>query len=110
HMPAAIPPDMAVCLYRITQEGLRNAIKHSGAQQAEVALSGIGDTISLRIVDHGNGFDVRQVQGKRGLGLVSMRERMRHLGGEIVIDSQPSGGTQLHVRVPLRESAPPPTV
>jgi len=109
-MPAAISPDTAVCLYRIAQEGLRNAIKHSGAQQAEVALSGRADAISLRIVDHGSGFDPRQVQGKSGLGLVSMRERVRHLGGEIAIDSQPSGGTRLHVRVPLGETAQPPTV
>jgi len=109
-MPAEISPDTALCLYRIAQEGLRNAIKHSGAQQAEVALSGTADAISLRIVDHGRGFDPRQVQGKSGLGLVSMRERVRHLGGEIAIDSQPSGDTRLRARVPLRETAQPPTV
>jgi signal transduction histidine kinase len=112
-MPAAISPDTAVCLYRIAQEGLRNAIKHSGAQQAEVALRGTADAISLRIIDHGRGFDPRRAQGKRGLGLVSMRERVRFLGGEIAIDSPPSGGTRLYVRVPLteivRETAPPRT-
>jgi len=109
-MPAAISPETAACLYRIAQEGLRNAIKHSGAQQAEVVLSANADAISLWIVDHGRGFDPRQVLGKGGLGLVSMRERIRYLGGEIAIDSQPSGGTRLNVRVPLRESAPTPTV
>src|SRR5262245_3028167 len=112
-MPAAMSPDAAVCLYRIAQEGLQNAIKHSGAQQAEVALSGTADAISLRIVDHGRGFDPRQLHGRSGLGLVSMRERVRFLGGEIVIDSPPSGGTRLYVRVPLRaivrETAPPRT-
>src|SRR5207247_8916967 len=56
-MPAAISPDTAVCLYRIAQEGLRNAIKHSGAQQAEVVLRGTADAISLRIIDHGRGLD-----------------------------------------------------
>src|SRR5205807_105360 len=76
-MPPAISPDAAVCLYRIAQEGLRNAIKHSGAQQAEVALSGTADAIYLRIIDHGRGFDP---------GQVSMRERVRPLGGEIAID------------------------
>ena len=109
-MPAAISPDTALCLYRIAQEGLQNAIKHSGAQQAEVALSGTADAISLRIVDHGCGFDPRQLRGRSGLGLVSMRERVRFLGGEIAIDSPPSGGTRLYVRVPLteivRETAP----
>jgi len=109
-IPPAISPDAAVCLYRIAQEGLRNAIKHSGAQQAEVALSGTADAIYLRIIDHGRGFEPGQVQGKSGLGLVSMRERVRPLGGEIAIDSQPSRGTQLHVRVPLRETTETPTV
>ncbi len=104
-MPAAIPPDTAMCLYRIAQEGLRNAIKHSGAQQAEVELSGTADAISLRIVDHGGGFDPQLVQGKSGLGLVSMRERVLHVGGEIAIDSRPAGGTRIHARVPLRETA-----
>jgi len=105
-MPAAISPDTAVCLYRVAQEGLSNAIKHGGARQAEVELRGTADAISLRIVDHGRGFDPRQVQGKSGLGLVSMRERVLHLGGEIAIESQPSSGTRLHVRVPLREPTP----
>src|SRR2546422_874722 len=112
-MPAAISPDTALCLYRIAQEGLQNAIKHSGAQQAEVTLNGAADAISLRIVDHGRGFDPRQLHGRSGLGLVSMRERVRYLGGEIAIDSPPSGGTRLYVRVPLREivreTAPPRT-
>src|SRR5262245_10098514 len=107
-MPAAIPPDVSACLYRIAQEGLRNAIKHSGAQQAEVALSATADAIVLRIVDHGSGFDLRQVQGKSGLGLISMRERVRHLGGEITIDSKRPGGTRLSVHVPLRGAAEPP--
>jgi signal transduction histidine kinase len=100
----AVSPDTAVCLYRIAQEGLQNAIKHSGARQAEVVLRWAADVISLWIVDHGRGFDPRQVQGKSGLGLVSMRERVRYLGGEIAIDSQPSGGTRLHVRVPRKDT------
>jgi len=103
-MPTAIAPDVAVCLYRIAQEALRNALKHSGAQQAEVALRGTEDAISLRIIDYGRGFDFRQIQGKSGLGLVSMRERVRHLGGEVTIDSRPLRGTTVHVRVPLRET------
>ena len=106
-MPA-LSPDTAVCLYRIAQEGLRNAIKHSGARQAEVVLRRAADAISLWIVDHGRGFAPRQARGKSGLGLVSMRERVRYLGGEIAIDSQPSGGTRLHVRVPLKDTEQPP--
>jgi len=70
-----------------------------------VELSATADSVSLRIVDHGRGFDPRRVAGTSGLGLVSMRERVLHLGGEITIDSQPSRGTQIHARVPLREMA-----
>jgi len=105
-LPAAIPPDTAVCLYRIAQEALRNAVKHSGAQHAEVALSTTADAISLRIVDDGVGFDPKLVQVKGGLGLVSMRERVLHLGGQVAIDSRPSDGTRLYVTLPLREAAP----
>ena len=104
-MPPAISADTAVCLYRIVQEGLSNAIRHGGARQAEVELKSTGQSISLRIVDYGDGFDPRHVQDKSGLGLVSMRERVLHLGGEITIDSQPSRGTRLCVRVPLRDVA-----
>jgi len=104
-LPAAIPPDTAVCLYRIAQEGLRNAVKHSGAKHAEVVLSATADAISLHIVDDGVGFDSRLIQEKGGLGLVSMRERVLHLGGEIAIDSQPSG-TRIDVRISLKEPGP----
>ena len=104
-MPTGLSADTAVCLYRIAQEALSNAIKHGGARQAEVELSATADSVSLRIVDHGRGFDPRRVAGTSGLGLVSMRERVLHLGGEITIDSQPARGTQIHARVPLREMA-----
>lgn len=100
-MPAAIPQDPAVCLYRLVQEGLRNAVKHSGARQARVDLSASADAVSLLISDDGIGFDRKLIQGKEGLGLVSMRERVFHLGGEITIDSRPSNGTQIDVRLPL---------
>jgi signal transduction histidine kinase len=103
-IPSGIPPETALCLYRVTQEALANSIKHSGAQHVQVELTGTTDMISLRIVDDGTGFDPRLMQGKSGLGLVSMRERVFPLGGEVVIDSRPSGGTRVHVRVP--RSAP----
>jgi signal transduction histidine kinase len=102
-IPSAISPEIAVCLYRIAQEALANAIKHSGAEHVQVELSGTADMISLRIVDDGTGFDPALIQGQ-GLGLVSMRERVFHLGGQITIDSRPSRGTRLHVLVPLRET------
>jgi signal transduction histidine kinase len=107
-MPSAIPEDTVLCLYRITQEALRNVIKHSGARHARVELSGNEDGVSLRVVDDGAGFDPRAVDGHDGLGLVSMRERLRLVGGAIVIDSRPSAGTRLDVHVPLCAADPGP--
>ena len=101
-IPPAIPPEVALCLYRIAQEALANAIKHSGAELVQVELSGTADMMSLRIVDDGTGFDPELLQGQGGLGLVSMRERVSHLGGQLTIDSQPSRGTRLHALVPRR--------
>lgn len=108
--PSAIPTDVAVSLYRIVQEALRNTVKHSGAQHAEVDLSASADAIVLRVFDDGVGFDPKLIQGKGGLGLVSIRERVLHLGGEIAIESQPSRGTRLEIRVPLKEPGPAPAV
>jgi PAS domain S-box-containing protein len=103
-MPSSIPADIALCLYRITQEALRNAIKHSGARHSRVELCGDEGGVSLRIVDDGAGFDCDTLKGQEGLGLVSMRERLRLVGGAITIDSRPSAGTRIDVHVPL----PPP--
>src|SRR5262249_47577565 len=82
-VPEAIPEDMALCLYRIVQEALGNVLKHSGARHARVELSGSATAISLQIVDDGVGFDPKSADGKGGLGLISMRERLRPVSGEI---------------------------
>jgi signal transduction histidine kinase/ABC-type uncharacterized transport system substrate-binding protein len=103
-MPSAISQEVALCLYRIAQEALANAIKHSGAELVQVELSATAAAISLRIVDDGTGFDTELIQDQEGLGLVSMRERVLHLRGQLTIDSQPSRGTRLHARVPLQET------
>jgi signal transduction histidine kinase len=105
-LPGAIPEDTALCLYRIAQEALRNVVKHSGARSAEVELSGSAGGLCLRVADDGAGFDPRRVQGKGGLGLVSMRERLHLIGGEVAVDSPPSGGTRIQVRVPLGADGP----
>jgi PAS domain S-box-containing protein len=105
-VPEALPEDTALCLYRIVQEALRNVIKHSEARQAEVELSGGADTLCLRIVDDGTGFDLRAADHGGGLGLVSMRERLRLVGGEMAIDSRPSAGTRIEVRVPVDAAGP----
>jgi signal transduction histidine kinase len=92
--------DTALCLYRIVQEALGNVVKHSQARHAGVELSANEQEVSLRIVDDGTGFDPQAMNSNEGLGLVSMRERLRLVGGTIVIDSRPSAGTRINVRAP----------
>jgi signal transduction histidine kinase len=106
-VPAALPEDASLCLYRVVQEALRNVIKHSGARHAEVELSGRLDAIGVRIVDDGAGFDPGSVPGKGRLGLVSMRERLRLVRGTITIGARPSGGTRIEASVPLGETGQP---
>jgi signal transduction histidine kinase len=101
-VPESIPADTALCLYRIVQEALRNVVKHSGAHGVDVELNGDADAIHLCITDNGAGFDPKSVEGKGGLGVVSMRERLRLVGGKMAIDSSPSGGTRVDVCVPLK--------
>jgi signal transduction histidine kinase len=100
-VPGVIPPDAVLCLYRIAQEALQNVVKHSGSRRASVELSGAADTIRLRVSDDGVGFAPGTVSGNDGLGLISMRERLLLVGGEITIDSRPAGGTRIDVRVPV---------
>jgi signal transduction histidine kinase len=88
------------------QEALRNVVKHSGASEAAVELSGRGDRIDLCISDAGVGFETESAKAAAGLGLVSMRERLRLVGGDIVIESEPLRGTKLHAHVPLPASKP----
>ena len=100
-MPTSIQDDIALCLYRIAQEALRNVVKHSGARRARVELSGDEGRVSLQIADEGSGFDSGMLRGKGGLGLVSMRERLLLIGGSMTIDSRPSVGTRIDVHAPL---------
>ena len=83
------------------QECLHNVIKHSGAGEAKVEICGTDNEILLRVTDKGKGFDIESPGTKKGIGLVSMRERLRLVGGEMRISSQRSEGTQIEGRVPL---------
>jgi signal transduction histidine kinase len=95
-----LPEDVALCLFRVVQEGLQNVMKHSGSKSAFIELTGSPQEIRLSLWDHGSGFDPESA--KPGLGLVSMRERLRHVGGSISITSRPGAGTRIEVRVPLQ--------
>jgi PAS domain S-box-containing protein len=96
-----LPQEIGLCLFRVLQEGLHNAAKHSGVKRMEVELSEKAGEIHLTISDLGKGFDVEAVKQGKGLGLTSMRERVRLVNGSIAIDSKPMRGTMIHVRVPL---------
>jgi len=96
-----IPKDVALCLFRIVQEALRNIAKHSRTETAKVELSGSGEEIYLCISDNGAGFSPESAQAKGGLGLISMRERLRLIGGHLVVESEPSHGTRIRVHVPV---------
>jgi len=99
----ALPQDISLCLFRVLQESLNNAIKHSGAQRFEARLRGTSDEIHLAVRDHGMGFDPAAAMISRGLGLISMRERVSLVKGTMLIASKLMGGTEITVRVPLVE-------
>ena len=100
-VPAELPKDVKLCLFRVAQEVLRNCVKHSGAQFVQVVLTKSGEAIRLSISDNGCGFDTRSDLMEKGLGFISMHERLRLVGGEIRIYSQPRRGTRIDASVPL---------
>jgi len=93
--------EVSLCLFRILQEALHNAVKHSRSQHFEVRLERSSHHLQLTVSDRGVGFDPQAAMNKGGLGLFSMRERVRLAGGTMVIESEPMAGTTVHVRVPL---------
>jgi signal transduction histidine kinase len=100
-VPRTLPPDVALCLYRVAQEALQNVVKHSGAQKATVDLAMVNSEIHLDIADIGRGFDPRAKPGTASLGLISMRERVRLVRGHISVESKLGQGTKVSVRIPL---------
>lgn len=100
-IPAAIPKEISLCLFRVLQEALQNAVKHSADQNFAVELYGTQDGISLTVSDSGIGFDWQDAMNRRGLGLISMRERIRLVNGELSIQSAPGRGTIVLACVPL---------
>ena len=108
-LPGTIPSGVALCVYRVVQEALGNVAKHAEAKRAVVSISGIDDVLHVAIRDDGHGFDLDQAKGK-GLGLISMEERVRHLGGTFSISPKPGDGTRIEIRIPLEtEPAAPAT-
>lgn len=100
-VPDRLDADTSLCLFRILQETTRNVVRHSGASAGTVTLTARDGALHLAIEDDGHGFDVEQAQRAGGLGLVSMRERVRSLQGTIAIESRQGSGTRIEAIVPL---------
>ncbi|MGA8306141.1 MAG: ABC transporter substrate binding protein [Candidatus Acidiferrales bacterium] len=100
-IPRSVPSDTALCVFRIVQEGLRNLRKHSNAEEAKVNLKVVGDRLEVTVRDAGCGFDLKGLHENEGLGIRSMQERARSLGGKFEIHSESGNGTTLKARVPL---------
>jgi PAS domain S-box-containing protein len=101
-LPGPLSPDISLCFFRVLQEALNNSAKHSGAAVFDVELWSASDEIHLTVADSGKGFDTQVAKREsRGLGLISMEERLKLLQGTLSIESQLQRGTTIHARVPL---------
>ena len=100
-VPAPLPPDIAINVFRVLQEALSNVAKHSGASRCYVSLRGTGGHLQLTVRDEGRGFDTGAAVATSGLGLVSMQERLKLVNGSVIIDSTPGAGTVIRATVPL---------
>jgi PAS domain S-box-containing protein len=100
-VPRDLPNNISLCLFRVTQEALHNAVKHSGVNQFKLELSATSTELQLEVTDAGAGFDVDETKKNRGLGLVSMQERVHLVRGKFSLDSHPGKGTRILVVVPL---------
>jgi PAS domain S-box-containing protein len=99
--PAHFPKDASLCLFRVAQEALHNAVKHSGVRRFTVVMTGTQDAVQLVVSDTGKGFDVETAKENRGLGLLSMQERIHLVRGSFFIESKPRQGTRVIATVPL---------
>ncbi len=98
---------LSLCLYRVAQEALRNVARHSSAGSVAVELRAAGGGLELAVQDDGVGFDPNRKQGRPSLGLAGMRQRLSLVGGELLIDSAPGGGTSIVARAPLKRGGAP---
>jgi PAS domain S-box-containing protein len=103
-VPSIMPKEVSLCLFRVLQEGLQNAVKHSGVRVFHVNLRGIPHGLELTVSDDGIGFDEHKGSSRHGLGLISMRERLQMVVGVLDIKTHPGGGTTISARVPLERA------
>ena len=98
NVPEDLPDEYNICIYRLVQEALNNAVRHSGARNAKVVVEHSAKGIVVRVSDDGRGFDPVRT---RGLGLLGMEERVKRLGGTVTLDSQPGRGVTVTAELPL---------
>jgi PAS domain S-box-containing protein len=103
-VPRSLPEEISLCLFRVLQEALQNAVKHSGSNQCKVSIQSQADAIVLTVSDSGCGFLAEETLKNPGIGLISMRERIKIVNGELLIDSQKGRGTVIRAKVPVRVS------
>ena len=103
-VPQRVPPEIALCLFRVMQEALHNAVRHSGVRQFAVQLEGTSSALRLTVRDEGVGFDAGTT-ASRGLGLTSMKERLKLVGGTLSIQSQLKQGSTIVASVPFQPRA-----
>jgi signal transduction histidine kinase len=101
----SLPPEVALCFYRVAQEALHNSVKHSGSAQIQVRLTAADGVVQMSIKDNGSGFDSNSAAN--GLGLATMKERVRLVDGTLAINSKPGAGTEVTVQAPAGETSPP---
>ena len=101
NIPKDLSKEISLCLFRVLQEALQNAVKHSGSRNFQVSFRVESNEIYLTVRDSGNGFDLAEAMRGRGLGLTSMKERLKMVNGNLSIDSQLQSGTTIQARVPL---------
>jgi signal transduction histidine kinase len=101
-VPSTMPKEVSLCLFRVLQEALQNAIKHSGVRLFCVNLRGTPDGVELLVSDDGRGFDEQEGISRQGIGLISMRERLQMVHGDLEVNTQPGAGTMICARVPLQ--------
>jgi signal transduction histidine kinase len=101
NVPTQVSKEISLCLFRVAQEALHNAVKYSGVRQFAVELSGTGNEVQLVVNDCGAGFDIEKARTNRGLGLLSMQERIHLVHGRFSVNSKPGHGTAIIATVPL---------
>lgn len=100
-VPDRLPEAVSLCLFRVAEEATNNALRHSGASEIRVELAADSRQVRLRISDSGRGFELNKIETAEGLGLLSMKERLHQVEGELSIQSAPNEGTRIEARIPI---------